>query len=449
LNQVAARRVSRGRRLRFDPLLVLACCVTWARPAVAQEVAQVQTLSAVQAVVDAPQQDEAVGAAAAQVRDEATLDLGDLWRRLWGRPAPAVLDAASSARKSAVVLAPIIGFKPTTGLSVGVASNITFFRGSPETTHISTGYASIRFTEDHQLLSSLRFAAFTDHDRWFLQGDNRFQLNSLNTYDLGSGLSATGGVNTNYHYAKLFEAALLQVAKHLFVGAGIDADTHTDVAAGSGTTEASFDQSALVAYSTAHQLPLTSQTSGGTSFDALFDNRDSSVNPRHGWLASASYRTFFKGFLGGDSTWQELYLDARTYVRLTQSGRQTLAFWGIGDLVTGGTAPFLDLPDIGSDGRSGRGYSEGRFRGKQLAYGEVEYRATLSPNGLLGMVLFLNTITVSNPMSSEQLGDSFDTAAGLGLRVLLNKRSRTNLCADYGWGQQGSRGFYLAIQETF
>jgi hypothetical protein len=444
---MAARRPT-ARRLPFAALLVLAWCAAWARPAVAQEVTRVKTLPVVQDIVGAQEQDETAGATA-QAPAEATVDVGDLWRRLWRRPAPAVQDPAISARKGTFVLAPIIASKPSTGLSLGVASNITFFRGDPLTTHISAGYAAIRFTQEHQLLSSVRFATFTDHDRWFLQGDNRFQLNSLNTYSLGTDAPATSAVDTKYHYVRVFEAAFRQVAKRLFVGAGIDADTHSDLAPASKTTEESFDQSAFVTYSNAHQLPLTSQSSGGTSFNVLFDNRDSSINPRHGWLASASYRTFFKGFLGGDSTWQELYLDTRTYVRLTPSGRHTLAFWGIGDFVTGGTAPFLDLPDIGSDGRSGRGYAEGRFRGDQLAYGEVEYRGTLSPNGLLGMVVFLNTVTVSNPVSHEPLGNSYAPGAGLGLRVLLNKRSRTNLCADYGWGQQGSRGFYLAIQETF
>jgi hypothetical protein len=33
--------------------------------------------------------------------------------------------------------------------------------------------------------------------------------------------------------------------------------------------------------------------------------------------------------------------------------------------------------------------------------------------------------------------------------VLLNKHSRTNLTADYGWGKEGSRGLYLGIQEAF
>ena len=121
----------------------------------------------------------------------------------------------------------------------------------------------------------------------------------------------------------------------------------------------------------------------------------------------------------------------------------------VSDLVTGGTAPYLDLPTIAVDGRSGRGYGEGRFRGDRLMYGEMEYRGTLSPNGMFGMVLFLNTTTVSDKAAHIQLGDSFATGGGLGLRVLLNKRSRTNLGADYGWGKQDSRGFYLSIQEAF
>jgi hypothetical protein len=37
----------------------------------------------------------------------------------------------------------------------------------------------------------------------------------------------------------------------------------------------------------------------------------------------------------------------------------------------------------------------------------------------------------------------------IGLRVLLDKHSRTNLCVDYGVGLDGSRGFYLALQEAF
>jgi outer membrane protein assembly factor BamA len=206
-----------------------------------------------------------------------------------------------------------------------------------------------------------------------------------------------------------------------------------------------------VTYSQAHGLPLDSQIAAGTSLDLLWDNRDSFINPDRGWFAKASYRTLFDGFLGGDSNWQKLTLDLRTYVNVSRDGRQNIAFWGFADLVVGGVAPYLDLPSTAGDtyGRSARGYAEGQYRGERLAYGEIEYRATLTRNGLLGMVAFLNTTTVTNLDSDEHLFDSFASAGGAGLRLLINKRSKTNLCFDFGFGKQGSNGVYLAVQEAF
>jgi outer membrane protein assembly factor BamA len=207
-----------------------------------------------------------------------------------------------------------------------------------------------------------------------------------------------------------------------------------------------------VEYSEAHGHPLDSQTAAGTSLDLLWDNRDSFINADRGWLAKASYRTLFDGFLGGDSSWQKLNLDVRTYVNLSHDRRHKLAFWTFADLVVGGgVAPFLDLPSTAGDtyGRSARGYAEGQFRGERLAYGEIEYRATLTRNGLLGMVAFLNTTTVSSLDQGERIFDSFATGGGAGLRLLINKRSKTNLCFDVGFGKQGSKGVYLAVQEAF
>ncbi|HEX7487170.1 MAG TPA: hypothetical protein VF332_13540, partial [Vicinamibacterales bacterium] len=70
-------------------------------------------------------------------------------------------------------------------------------------------------------------------------------------------------------------------------------------------------------------------------------------------------------------------------------------------------------------------------------------------NGLVGMVAFLNTTTVSNRKTGETLFHSMAPGAGVGLRLLADKLSRTSICLDAGFGRNGSRGVYLALQETF
>lgn len=379
-----------------------------------------------------------------------TLDVGDLWRDVRHRNR-AVEDeqvAAAKRREHFFVVAPTIGSKPSTGLSGGLNGNLAFFRGDEKTTHISSVSGGLRVSQKKQVLSGVRFSTFTADDRWFIQGDNRLSWTSQNTYGLGADTRPTGAENVKFNAFRLYETAYRGVRPHLFVGLGVNVTTHSNIRPGDGVLS-TFDQSAYVAYNELHGFAADRQTSGGTSAGLLFDTRDNGINAQRGWLASAAFRTFFNGFLGGDSTWQQLYLDVRTYRKLTADGRQKLAFWFLSDNVVSGTAPYLDLPATGSDGRSARGYSDGRYRGEHLAYGEMEYRGTLSRNGLLGFVAFLNTTTVDNADAGKKLFDDFAPAAGLGLRVLLNKHSRTNLTADYGWGKEGARGLYLGIQEAF
>jgi hypothetical protein len=159
----------------------------------------------------------------------------------------------------------------------------------------------------------------------------------------------------------------------------------------------------------------------------------------------------FDGFLGGDSSWEKVNLELRTYTPLSSDRRHKLAVWAYTDLVADGVAPYFDLPSTASDayGRSGRGYAEGHFRGEKLAFIEVEYRAPLMRNNLLGMVVFVNTTTIANRQDGEQLFDNFAPGAGAGLRLLLNKRSQTNLAFDLGFGENGNRGVYMVVQEAF
>jgi hypothetical protein len=378
-----------------------------------------------------------------------TTDVFDLLRRLRNKEADPGA-ATWDYRRPMMAFAPVIGAKPASGVLFGVAGNVAFYRGDPSTTHISSAVASLTFSTKGQTAITNRFTMFARDDRWRLDGDHRFQWTSLETYGLGTSADTRTGVDASFDFFRLHHTAYYRLRGGLFAGAGLYFDNHINVGPREGA-EADWPGSPYVEYSEAHGLPLDAQGSGGTSVDLLWDTRDSFINPGRGWLAKASYRTSFDGFLGGDSSWERLSLDVRTYRKVSPSGRHALAVWLFAELGAGGDVPYFDLPATGLDtyGRSARGYREGQFRGEKLAYGEVEYRGTLTRNGLLGMVAFLNTTTVTDLNDDERLFDSFATGGGAGLRLLINKRSKTNLCLDVGFGKQGSRGVYLAIQEAF
>jgi len=369
------------------------------------------------------------------------VDIGDLWHMLLHQE-----PMENAARRRFMVIAPTIGSKPSTGLTLGLNGNMAFFLGDPTNTHISSISGGARVSQKQQTLTGFRFSTFSSQDRYFFQGDNRFSWTSQNTYGLGDSAAATGE-NVKYDYVRVYGTAYKNVMPRLFVGVGLNVSDHSDIRQGKAGSD--WDQSAYVQYTEEHGFALDGQTSAGPSVSLLYDTRDNAINASRGAMANVTYRTYYDGFLGGDATWQELYLDARTYKTLTKDGHHRLAFWFLGDMVTGGTAPYFDLPATASNDRSARGYGEGRYRGEHLLYGEVEYRGTITPSGLVGMVAFLNTTTVDNVDAGEKLFESFAPGAGFGFRFLLNKRSRTNLCTDYGWGKAGSRGFYLSIQEAF
>ena len=78
-------------------------------------------------------------------------------------------------------------------------------------------------------------------------------------------------------------------------------------------------------------------------------------------------------------------------------------------------------------------------------YGEAEYRFPISPcTGILGGVLFANLTTANNPKQSLSLFESVKPGYGLELRVMIDKKSRTNLVVDFAFGERSS-GFYLVV----
>jgi len=63
-------------------------------------------------------------------------------------------------------------------------------------------------------------------------------------------------------------------------------------------------------------------------------------------------------------------------------------------------------------------------------------------------VLFTSFQTASDA-NNNGLFKYWEPAFGSGLRVLFNKKSRTNICLDYAKGKYGSSGMFFALNEAF
>ena len=376
-----------------------------------------------------------------------TKDLIDVIRDLRHKPPPPPPDP----KKRMVAGSPVIGYSPTTGVSAGVAGNVAFYRGFPEVTRISSVVTSATATSKAQFLLSFKMNMSSFENRWRIEADNRFFWTSQPTYGLGTDTPDAAKLDMKFNHFRIFDKYYHQVFRNVFLGAGYVYNIHNNVRPGEDVDPDVFADSPYITYSEEFGFDLDSQTSSGVSLHALLDSRDGAINPSRGFFANASYLMLFEDLLGGTSNWQQFSYDLRTYLPLSKDTRHKLAFWTFGDLVTGGVAPYLDLPSTGGDtyARSGRGYPQGRFRGEKMLYAEAEYRWTVTKNGLFGMVAFVNVETLSNELANEELFDSYAPGGGFGFRFMLNKRSKTNLCVDIGFGKDGSRGVYFGVQEAF
>ncbi|MFA5727625.1 MAG: BamA/TamA family outer membrane protein, partial [Saccharofermentanaceae bacterium] len=217
------------------------------------------------------------------------------------------------------------------------------------------------------------------------------------------------------------------------------------------TDSANYTPTPHYAYSRLHGFDNTSYLASGISFNFVYDTRDNLINAYKGIYVNVNYR-YNSSWLGSSQNGSQLWTEFRTYVGLSKRApRHLLAFWAYGSFLVSGKIPYLDLMSCGFDqmNSSGRGYEQGRWRGEDVVYGEMEYRFPISRcSGIVGGVLFANVITASNHDMDIPLFGYFKPGAGFGVRIMLSKRDRTNLLIDFGLGQQ-SDGIYIQAQEIF
>ncbi|MDB5131742.1 MAG: hypothetical protein JWR02_1491 [Mucilaginibacter sp.] len=351
---------------------------------------------------------------------------------------PAVPKKDSVTKKPIISIVPAFGYTLQSKFAVTLAGNIAF-RATPAT-KISTIVVNIAYTQTRQIIIPILSNIWTEGNQYKFVGDYRYLKYPQSTYGLGSSSNILNRDRMDYSLVRFNETVFRHVSGDFFAGVGYAFDDHFDI------EERGFKNGIISDY--AIYGGSTNTISSGITLNCLFDSRDNSINASKGFYGALQYRDN-KLFLGSTSSWQSLIIDLRKYYRFPANSNNVIAFWSYNWLVLGGKPPYLDLPSNTWDPFSGtgRGYIQGRFRGAQMVYLETEYRFGLTRNGLLGGVVFVNAQSFSAAQGTNLQG--VQPAFGPGIRLKLNKVTKTNIAIDYGIGRQGSRGLFINVGEVF
>ncbi|MBW4362530.1 BamA/TamA family outer membrane protein [Flavobacterium taihuense] len=362
-------------------------------------------------------------------------------------------------KNSFLLVIPIIGVQPATGFSYGATAQYTF-KGADLSDKYSSANLGVTFTTKKQLLINVKNNILLKNNKIYLRGDCRLYVFTQPNYGLGTNIIPSERKNPDfeiesieepmdYNYFKFHQTASWEVKPNFYVGGGIEIDWYSsiidknlDVVNGKWTNHYN--------YSKQNGFNDTEYFVNGVSLNLIYDSRDNQINTRKGWFANINYR--FNGDLFNEQKSSNvLYTELRYFIPLDPKKEHfILGIWAFGQFVTNGVVPYLNLPAIGWDqrSRSGEGYTQGLFRGNNLAYMQAELRFPITCNQLLSGTVFANYTTTSNKQDHIGLFEYVQPALGVGLRLLIDKATRTNLVIDYAIGNH-SKGFYLNAGETF
>jgi hypothetical protein len=367
-------------------------------------------------------------------------DIVDVVRQLFRLNPSTKSDVIKPGDKPVISALPAVGYTLQTKFAAIIAGNIAFFTKNVPQAKLSVVNAMVTYTQNKQFTIPIFFNVWLKGDQYYLLGDWRYMKYPQSSFGLGSDTHLETENPMNYKYIRFYQYFLRKVTPNFSAGLGYAYDYHWDISQ-KGPADGSISD--FTRYG-----PAIRTTSAGPAAMFLYDTRNNPINPLHGLAASLVLRTNIRD-MGSNTNWQSATIDIRKYIHFPAGSRNVLAFWNYDWLILHGKPPYLDLPSNGWDNfnNTGRGFIQGRYRGNKMVYLESEYRFQLTSNGLLGGVLFVNAETFSGSESNNL--QSIQPAAGFGLRIKLNKKSKTNICIDYGFGTEGMKGLFVNVGEVF
>lgn len=334
--------------------------------------------------------------------------------------------------KNRTVVSPVIGYTPETSVLFG-ANFVKLFRFLRSDSSTRTSFADMLAiaTLKKQIVVEQNYTIFSNRERYMFIGYTSFQRFPQYYYGIGNNVPSSNKELVSYNQIFFDHLALRKIYKKIFAGIGYRYINIFNVDA--------IDTGVLMDQSVVGN---NGSVSSGVQFAVSADSRTNIYNSGKGHMIRVRTVLNTKG-LGSSYDFNIVEADLRGYLQIKNIYRDVLAFQGYG-YFSSGDVPWNQMGALGND-MIMRGYYSGRYRDKNYAAVQAEYRHSF--NKIYGVAVFVGTGEVAKSTSDFSFSQ-LKPNAGAGLRLTLDRKERLNLRLDMGFGQNTSN-IYVSVAEAF
>ena len=342
-------------------------------------------------------------------------------------------DTLSSEKKSKVRVTPlpVISYAPETRLGLGALGIFNFCFGKDSSTRTSYIQSSFVFTINKQIDCDNEMVAFSNKEKFLIKAHVRYMYMPEYYYGVGNNLPSNNQQLINYTRFFAEARVLKQIRKNIFTGLYLRSN---DIINPSPVGQGIWQRQPYLGQNGYHI--------SGVGVNFVADSRDLVYNASKGFFTEF-YALLYGKYTGSNYSMAEVSLDVRKYFNVWKAKRHVLGFqlWTIG---TAGDVPYKDLTEFGG-GMMMRGYYRGRYRDKNLASFQMEYRMPVWK--FIGLCAWGGAGRVASRLSDFSFA-GIKPDYGMGLRFQISKKDKINVRLDYGVGSK-TTGIYLDILEAF
>lgn len=341
------------------------------------------------------------------------------------------LTIKSPANIRPILVLPIIARSIETGWSFGLASAANFHLKRRDTViRTSNAQALALYTTRSQFVMALNSSIYFPGERFIVNEQLSYSSFPDNFWGLGKHAPDSNKESYKFKQYYIYLHPQFLLVRNLFLGIVYEYQRAFNI---DYRQDGLFDRQNVTGRDGYHV--------SGFGLSLTYDTRNNAFAPDKGMMAQF-YFDHFAPFFGSDYQYTNYVIDVRRFVRIFK--HQVLALQAFGSF-NAGDVPLRSLAYLGGANWM-RGYYAGRYRDKNAAAIQAEYRIPLFWR--IGAVGFADAGNVGPELKDIDF-HHVKYSYGGGLRVALDQKEKLNLRLDYGIAKGSSQGFYLQLGEAF